>query len=405
MLLSQRPVPIFVPNAIKVCQLFPTTKLNRFSNTVIQQQESLVKLINEGILTQQESLFAHKPSIKGISVFAPSFSSEGKEANARANVIRSLQLFHGTGGQTLLSSSSSSSSANSTSSVPPTTSFSEAVQETKFTYNPQLTSLLSCPASFYCHSSPSTSSSSPSSSPPPPCSDRAFLTSSLELAFDFASTDVFSKIATKHKDELFKSYANVLSMSKLQSEGREFVTQSEERADALKSVLVEMKREHDEDKEEVGQKTNVKNSDGVNKKKTLQCSDSNFLVVKTVLALQVDFLSQEALPIPSETGPVVAARWQSNKSDGTTSLSSAAGEGCGEGEVGFSFAEDAFVVVGFGGENAANQQRRAACCYSYLHADSFQPCYGLLRRSYDNTGEQNLYRVSTLAKIHFVVAE
>jgi hypothetical protein len=213
-------------------------------------------------------------------------------------------------------------------------------------YNPQILSLLCCPPFFF-HENSSKHDEEKRN-----LSDRVFLSSSMELAMNFASTDEDSKISIRNQEETFVKYETLLSRNEnVFSEGKEFTSQSQERADALLSVLNEMKNNQH--------------------KENLQ---KNNLVVKTILALKVDFLNQEALSITSETGPMISS--SSNTNDENHN---------------FSFVED---------QERINQGKDPACCYSYFHVDSLQPCYGLLR---DN--EKNDYRLTTLAKIHFVVAE
>ena len=92
-------------------------------------------------------------------------------------------------------------------------------------------------------------------------------------------------------------------------------------------------------------------------------------IIKTVFAFQVDFLSKDSLPIESEYGPV--------------SVYGSDDE--------LSFQED-------------KSRKRKAICYSYVHPDNYQPCFGLLRRDNNkkNKIRGNDYRVKCVGFVDFV---
>lgn len=104
----------FAPNAIKICQFLPPRQKQpqfRIAHSVVKQQPTLETLVHK-IREQQEMMFSQtRPqSLKGISVFAPSFGQQqntididdqkGGKTNNNNKVLRSLQLFYGTGGTT-----------------------------------------------------------------------------------------------------------------------------------------------------------------------------------------------------------------------------------------------------------------------------------------------------------------
>ena len=92
-------------------------------------------------------------------------------------------------------------------------------------------------------------------------------------------------------------------------------------------------------------------------------------IIKTVFAFQVDFLSKDSLPIESEYGPVSVYGSEDE----------------------LSFQED-------------KGRKTKAICYSYVHPDSYQPCFGLLRQ--DNKKKNNIrsndYRVKCVGFVDFV---
>ena len=145
-----------------------------FSNNT--GESGLASKINAKTAEQQDTMFHQtRPKIlKGISVFAPSFGSPNnndnifEEEQEQKIPRRSLQLFHGTNGKTVVHNKKTD----------------------KEVYNPQLISLLSVPGSFYNNknahnnqndfedSSSSTTTKQKESQSP----HRAFLTSSMDLA-------------------------------------------------------------------------------------------------------------------------------------------------------------------------------------------------------------------------------